>query len=46
LNAAGFINVNASSIQKTDAVENREMLLAIGKQAGGDLQPLHFGSFI
>jgi uncharacterized protein len=46
LRAAGFEDVNPSSIQKMDAVENMETLLAIGGKAGDALQPVHFGKFI
>jgi Patatin-like phospholipase len=46
LSAAGFAEVNPASIQKMDAVENMETLLAIGKKAGASLQPIHFGPFI
>jgi uncharacterized protein len=46
LREAGFKDVNPSSIQKMDAVENMETLLAIGGKAGDALQPVHFGKFI
>jgi uncharacterized protein len=45
LATAGFKNVNASSIQKMDAVENMETLLAIGQKAAGMVSAAHFGSF-
>jgi hypothetical protein len=44
--AAGFEDVNPSSIQKMDAVENMETLLGIGRKAGCALQPIHLGPFI
>jgi hypothetical protein len=46
LSGAGFAEVNPSSIQKMDAVENMEMLLAIGKKAGEAVRPDHLGPFI
>jgi hypothetical protein len=46
LSAAGFEDVNPSSIQKMDAVENMETLLAIGEKAGHAVQAIHLGSFI
>ena len=46
LSAAGFEDVNPSSIQKMDAVENMETLLGIGRKAGCALQPIHLGPFI
>jgi hypothetical protein len=46
LSAAGFDNVNPSSIQKMDAVENMETLLAIGQKAGNSVLPIHFGPFL
>lgn len=42
----GFPKVNSASIQKMDAVENMETLLAIGKAAGASVDPLHFGPFL
>lgn len=45
LAAAGFKGVSASNIQKMDAVENMETLLAIGRQAAGAVSAGHFGSF-
>jgi hypothetical protein len=46
LGVAGFNGVNPGSIQKMDAVENMEILLAIGRKAGDSVDPLHFGPFI
>jgi uncharacterized protein len=46
LKAAGFENVNPASIQKMDAVENMETLLAIGRKAGNEVDASHFGPFI
>lgn len=46
LAAAGFASVNASSIQKMDAVENMETLLAIGRKAGALVDAAHLGGFI
>jgi uncharacterized protein len=46
LSVAGFNDVNPGSIQKMDAVENMELLLAIGRKAGNAVDPLHFGPFI
>lgn len=46
LKAAGFDNVNPAGIQKMDAVENMETLLAIGRKAGGEIDASHFGPFI
>jgi uncharacterized protein len=46
LSAAGFDNVNPSSIQKMDAVENMQTLLAIGRKAGQVVEAAHFGPFI
>ena len=46
LGAAGFAGVNAASIQKMDAVENMETLLAIGKKAGEVVNAAHLGSFL
>jgi patatin-like phospholipase/acyl hydrolase len=46
LSAAGFNDVNPTSIQKMDAVENMETLLTIGRKAGEAVDPLHLGPFI
>jgi hypothetical protein len=46
LKAAGFDTVNPAVIQKMDAVENMETLLAIGRKAGGEIDASHFGPFI
>jgi uncharacterized protein len=46
LKAAGFDQVNPASIQKMDAVENMETLLAIGRKAGSEVDALHLGPFI
>ncbi len=46
LTAAGFPSVHASNIQKMDAVENMETLLAIGRKAGEAVKAEHVGSFI
>jgi hypothetical protein len=46
LKRLGFPKVDSSSIQKMDAVENIESLLAIGKAAGGSVRPAHFGPFL
>jgi hypothetical protein len=46
LSVAGFNGVNPGSIQKMDAVENMEILLAIGRKAGNAVDPLHLGPFI
>jgi hypothetical protein len=46
LNRLGFSQVDAASIQKMDAVENIESLLAIGRAAGGSVQAGHFGQFL
>lgn len=46
LNALGFSQVDAASMQKMDAVENIEPLLAIGRAAGGNVQAKHFGRFL
>jgi uncharacterized protein len=46
LRAAGFNNVNSASIQKMDAVENMETLLAIGRKAGSEVDASHLGPFI
>jgi patatin-like phospholipase len=46
LNALGFTQVDPSSIQKMDAVENIEPLLQIGRAAGASVQAEHFGPFL
>jgi predicted acylesterase/phospholipase RssA len=46
LQGAGFDNVNPSSIQKMDAVENMQILLEIGRQAGRIVEAAHLGPFI
>ena len=46
LTRMGFAKVDAPSIQKMDAVENMETLLAIGRAAGKDVTPAHFGTFL
>jgi uncharacterized protein len=46
LKAAGFENVSPASIQKMDAMENMETLLAIGRKAGSEIDASHFGPFI
>jgi hypothetical protein len=46
LNKLGFPNVDPTSIQKLDAVENMDALLEIGRAAGKSVNPLHFGSFL
>jgi len=45
LTAAGFASVNAAAIQKMDAVENMETLLAIGQKASAAVSAAHWGSF-
>jgi hypothetical protein len=45
LTAAGFASVNAAGIQKMDAVENMETLLAIGQKASAAVSAAHWGSF-
>jgi hypothetical protein len=42
----GFVNVNAASIQKMDAVENIPILLDIGRTAAHRVEIDHFGSFL
>jgi uncharacterized protein len=46
LNRLGFAQVDPTSIQKLDAVENIEALLEIGRAVGKNVKPEHFGSFI
>lgn len=46
LTAAGFDNVNPYSIQKMDAVENMQILLETGRQAGRVVEAAHLGPFI
>jgi hypothetical protein len=46
LSALGFSQVDPASIQKMDAVENIESLLAVGRAAGGSVQAGHFGPFL
>jgi len=46
LDLLGFPKVDPASIQKLDAVENMDALLAIGRAAGKSVDPLHFGSFL
>jgi hypothetical protein len=46
LDSLGFPQVDPASIQKMDAVENMESLLAIGRAAGESVQPAHFGPFL
>lgn len=46
LDAIGFPQINPASIQKMDAVENIETLLAIGLKAGESVKPEHFGDFL
>jgi len=46
LDRLGFQRVDPTSIQKMDAVENMETLLAIGQKAGEAIQREHLGSFI
>ena len=46
LKRLGFPKVDSSSIQKMDAVENIESLLAIGKATGESVRPAHFGPFL
>ena len=47
LNGLGFSQVDAASMQKMDAVENIESLLAIGRAAGGQRTgAAHFGPFL
>jgi hypothetical protein len=46
LDSLGFANVDPASIQKMDAVENIEPLLAIGRAAGASVRVEHFGSFL
>lgn len=42
----GFVNVNAASIQKMDAVENIPILLDIGRAAVKRAEADHFGCFL
>ncbi len=42
----GKPKIDPTSIQKMDAVENMEALLDIGRAAGKNVNPVHFGSFI
>jgi hypothetical protein len=46
LNQLGFPEVDPTSIQKLDAVENMDALLRIGRAAGKSVDPLHFGPFL
>jgi hypothetical protein len=46
LSRMGFSNLDPASMQKMDAVENIEPLLAIGRAAGENVQRGHFGAFI
>jgi hypothetical protein len=46
LGRMGFSNLDPASMQKMDAVENIEPLLAIGRAAGENVQAGQFGSFI
>jgi hypothetical protein len=46
LDALGFPNLDPASMQKMDAVENIEPLLAIGKAAGASVRKEHFGPFL
>ena len=46
LGRMGFSGLEPASIQKMDAVENIEPLLAIGRAAGENVQAAHFGPFI
>jgi len=46
LNSLGFTQVDPTSIQKMDAVENIEPLLEIGRAAGVNVLPAHFGPFL
>jgi hypothetical protein len=46
LDRLGFTNLDPASIQKMDAVENIESLLQIGRAAGADVRPDHFGPFL
>jgi len=46
LDKLGLTNVNATSIQKMDAVENIESLLEIGRAAGASVNRAHFGPFL
>ena len=46
LKRLGFTDVDPSTVQKMDAVENIELLLKIGREAGKSVQSAHFGSFI
>ena len=46
LNRLGFLNVDPTSIQKLDAVENIEALLEIGRAVGKSVRPEQFGSFL
>lgn len=46
LNRLGCPQVDTASIQKMDAVENMESLLAIGRAAGDSVRAAHFGPFL
>jgi uncharacterized protein len=46
LDSLGFTQVDLASIQKMDAVENMESLLAIGRAAGTGVSRVHFGPFL
>ncbi len=46
LGSLGFSQVDAASMQKMDAVENIESLLAIGRAAGSSVRAGHFGRFL
>jgi hypothetical protein len=42
----GFPSVDPEKVQKLDAVDQMDNLLAIGQAAGQQIQLAHFGSFI
>jgi hypothetical protein len=46
LKQMGFLNVAAEKVQKLDAVDQMDNLLAIGRKAAEQIKREHFGSFI
>ena len=46
LKTLGFAQVDTTSVQKMDAVDNIPILLEIGRAAAQAVNPDHFGSFL